>query len=599
MHAATGESTSSLLSAILLHSPGNEKGLGQLWAPISAALWCVANEYIKLSIPLTSLLISSRFSLSCPCNNTGTVSNMGDYAGSSNDVASTVYGHYKDFSSARRSNTELNVLEFIRGVHPDQHVTAVNKRYADLVTYANAGNAEAHLIRETNEVISSRLYAPPTTRMEGGDGKLGETVSFGLYKYTYKGNELQVYFISWQDTCGQFPMYFILTPKDKLIGKEHSPIADELIKAVGTWSSQPHEEIYVFDGGCWQKNHKLWEAVQSSSWDDVILDPAMKETFIKDVEGFFDSRHIYEEYSVPWKRGIILHGTPGCGKTISIKALMNSLQKRNVASMYVKSFEAQDGQQHAILNIFRLARNMAPCMLIFEDLDSLVADKVRSYFLNEVDGLENNDGILMIGSTNHLERLDPGIAKRPSRFDRKYHYKLPGERERILYCDYWRKKLQKNNNVDFHEDVSKVVAQLTEGFSFAYLKELFVQTLLALVGGRADADDEEDDAYVTVTDAAVEETKAVEGSARVMKKGESLESTAEKTEENEPSPANKIPEVEIPEHLKENSLMKILHKQTKVLWREMDNTDNDEIHGRSKIGGSDVVRRVRRVRRGT
>jgi len=56
--------------------------------------------------------------------------------------------------------------------------------------------------------------------------------------------------------------------------------------------------------------------------------------------------------------------------------------------------------------------------------------------LNEVDGLESNDGILMIGSTNHLERLDPGIAKRPSRFDRKYLFDDPNEGERELYAEY-------------------------------------------------------------------------------------------------------------------------------------------------------------------
>ena len=48
-----------------------------------------------------------------------------------------------------------------------------------------------------------------------------------------------------------------------------------------------------------------------------------------------------------------------------------------------------------------MARRTAPCLLLFEDVDSLVKDEVRSYFLNEIDGLENNDGILMIGSTNH------------------------------------------------------------------------------------------------------------------------------------------------------------------------------------------------------
>ena len=57
--------------------------------------------------------------------------------------------------------------------------------------------------------------------------------------------------------------------------------------------------------------------------------------------------------------------------------------------------------------------------LILEDLDSLINDKNRSFFLNQLDGLENNDGLLVIGSTNHYDRLDPAITKRPSRFDRK------------------------------------------------------------------------------------------------------------------------------------------------------------------------------------
>ena len=53
--------------------------------------------------------------------------------------------------------------------------------------------------------------------------------------------------------------------------------------------------------------------------------------------------------------------------------------------------------------IFTKARQVAPCLLILEDIDSLVGERVRSYFLNEVDGLESNDGILIIASTNHCE----------------------------------------------------------------------------------------------------------------------------------------------------------------------------------------------------
>jgi AAA+ superfamily predicted ATPase len=68
------------------------------------------------------------------------------------------------------------------------------------------------------------------------------------------------------------------------------------------------------------------------------------------------------------------------------------------------------GPEGALSEIFGKARQFAPCYLVLEDLDSIIDDTVRSYFLNEVDGIKNNDGIFMIGSTNHLERLDPGIS---------------------------------------------------------------------------------------------------------------------------------------------------------------------------------------------
>jgi transitional endoplasmic reticulum ATPase len=69
--------------------------------------------------------------------------------------------------------------------------------------------------------------------------------------------------------------------------------------------------------------------------------------------------------------------------------------------------------------VFNKARQLSPCVLVLEDLDSLVDDANRSFFLNQLDGLEGNDGLLVIGTTNHFDRLDPGISMRPSRFDRK------------------------------------------------------------------------------------------------------------------------------------------------------------------------------------
>ena len=184
----------------------------------------------------------------------------------------------------------------------------------------------------------------------------------------------------------------------------------------------------------------------------------------------------------------------GNGKTISIKATMHALSRLQspIPTLYVRSLSSYAGPEYAISAIFRKARQFAPCYLIFEDLDSIVTDSVRSYFLNEVDGLESNDGILMIGSTNHLEKLDPGISKRPSRFDRKYLFPNPDEAQRVEYCKFWRKKLDGSEDVEFPEVLDGAIASITDGFSFAYMQEAFVASLLAIAGEADDARNELD-----------------------------------------------------------------------------------------------------------
>lgn len=503
-----------------------------------------------------------------------------------------VYQSFKKHCSAPCVNTDLNVTVAIREAHAESHVTAISASTCDLVGFAKAGHLVANLRIEGDNFLRQRTYTPPATRLEGGHGELDDKVSFGFYDGEYSGEQFNFYVAKWRDEFFGRPVVnnFILSPKSSLDASAHSPFVDKLLLAASKWTSELHEEVYVFDSGDWDKSKPLWTAVQNSSWDDVILDPAMKETLISDVQNFFDSRSIYEEYAVPWKRGIIFHGTPGCGKTISIKALMNALGKREqpVASLYVKSFKSCGNiEEYSIREIFQKSRNMAPCMLIFEDLDSLVQDKLRSYFLNEVDGLENNNGILMIGSTNHLENLDPGISKRPSRFDRKYHFKIPGHAERVLYCEYWKKKLEKNNRVEFASEICDVVAKLTDGFSYAYLKELFVQTLLTIVGGRDQMVDEDE------VEKTAEKAKVVENSASLVVGEGKLESNAEDTkaaDETKEKEVNKeklqIPQVQIPDHLASNPLMRILHKQAIALWKDMDNTNDPEAGQKKEVPSS-------------
>jgi transitional endoplasmic reticulum ATPase len=205
----------------------------------------------------------------------------------------------------------------------------------------------------------------------------------------------------------------------------------------------------------------------------------------------------------------ILTRRTGNGKTISIKAMMNTLYSRPsgaVPTLYVKTLANIAGPEYALAQIFGKARAEAPCYLVFEDLDSVVQDRTRSFFLNEVDGLAANDGICMLGSTNHLDRLDPGLARRPSRFDRKYYFPNPSFDERVAYAEFWRSKLAADKSVsaadhvdgdaghvEFPKAMCKAIAAITNGFSFAYIQEAFVAALL-VIAGRSEQEQRQDNA---------------------------------------------------------------------------------------------------------
>ncbi|KAL5424679.1 hypothetical protein PMIN04_003062 [Paraphaeosphaeria minitans] len=521
-----------------------------------------------------------------------------------------VFDAFSEHAGQQRTETKQRVLNIIRKQYPQHHVTVVDSGSCSLLEFAAAGKATYSHEADDETFNATRQWKPVGSGVEKKmhPGSLQDEFHFARFSYEWDGKKFLLFHLIYQDPF-QSPTrcFYILHSRtangDANVDEGHCAETDTLILAAGKWTSLLHEEIWVFDNGYWEKSKELWKAVEGSSWDDVILDPDMKTGLIQDVQGFFENQAIYAQYAVPWKRGIILHGVPGNGKTVSIKALINSLYARpdQVSSLYVKSFETKcNTEQYSIRQIFQQARRCAPCLLIFEDLDSLVDDNIRSYFLNEVDGLESNDGILMIGSTNHLHKLDPAIAKRPSRFDRKYHFRLPGEKERTLYAEYWRQKLlRRNDGLEFPEELCGVVAQLTEGFSFAYLKELFVMALLSLVRGFKGDDFEIVDA-AEAESAPEDEAPSAEGGAAVVeekKEGDVCEckkkcdkcgkavvegfdaktkSAEKKEKEKEATKKHVVPTVEIPEHLNENLLLKVVRHQIRILIAEMDNTEPEK-----------------------
>jgi SpoVK/Ycf46/Vps4 family AAA+-type ATPase len=122
------------------------------------------------------------------------------------------------------------------------------------------------------------------------------------------------------------------------------------------------------------------------------------------------------------------------------------------------------------------ARKTTPCVVVFEDLDTLIDKRNRSFFLNEMDGFATNTGILVLATTNYPEKLDSAILDRPSRFDRKYYFELPAAKERRAYIEMWNGSLE--IDLRLSEKVIAQIVEQTDGFSYAYMKELFLSSMM-------------------------------------------------------------------------------------------------------------------------
>jgi SpoVK/Ycf46/Vps4 family AAA+-type ATPase len=239
-------------------------------------------------------------------------------------------------------------------------------------------------------------------------------------------------------------------------------------------------EILVYDGGYWYKDRELFEAIKNSNIDNLILPHALKQEIREDLARFFAARDTYERYGIPWKRGILLIGPPGNGKTHAVKALINETRK---ACLYVKSFKACWGTEHdSICRVFKQARRTTPCIVVLEDLDSLIDKSNRSFFLNELDGFAENTGVVILATTNHPDQIDSAIIDRPSRFDRKYFFELPSRAGRRIYFERWQGSVDPDLRLP-PDSLSKAAA-MTDGFSFAYLKELCLSAMMSWMSDR-------------------------------------------------------------------------------------------------------------------
>ncbi len=318
-------------------------------------------------------------------------------------------------------------------------------------------------------VSESAVHAQARTDWARSDRALREEFENAWLKVHWRGHLLDVLLISWSQG-GDRSRHFWIVADDR-------SVAETFFREVCEWSLDVRGEILVFSRGGWEKSAALLDAIRAATFDSLVLPAGLLAELEQDLPRFFASRELYDRYRVPWKRGVLLIGPPGNGKTHAVKALVNRV---GVPCLYVRTFNAKYSTvDENIRRVFERARKVAPCVVVLEDLDSLVDAKSRSVLLNELDGFAENTGVAVLATTNHPDRLDPALLDRPSRFDRKFTFELPGLDERRAFVVAWNASLDPDARLS--EAGVGAIAGATEGYSFAYLKELLVSSLMAWI----------------------------------------------------------------------------------------------------------------------
>ena len=222
------------------------------------------------------------------------------------------------------------------------------------------------------------------------------------------------------------------------------------------------------------------------TWDDIGGLESLKDELREAIEWPLKHKEAFDHLDVSSPKGILLHGPPGTGKTLIAKAVAKMTESNFINIKGPELLSKWVGEsEKGVREIFRKARQAAPCIIFFDELDSLVprrgssfdshvTENVVSQILTEIDGLEELHNVLIIGATNRLDIIDPALL-RPGRFDRIIEVPKPDTNSREHIFRIHTKKKPLADDVDF-----KRLVELTDGFTGADIAE--VCNRAALIG---------------------------------------------------------------------------------------------------------------------
>ncbi len=187
----------------------------------------------------------------------------------------------------------------------------------------------------------------------------------------------------------------------------------------------------------------------------------------------------FEAFGMEPSRGVLFYGPPGCGKTLMAKAVANECQANFISVKGPELLNAYFGESEAnVRMVFERARSAAPCVLFFDELDSIAVargssnsssgamDRVINQLLTEIDGVGGKKNVFVIGATNRPDIIDAALM-RPGRLDQLMYIPMPdyGSRLAILKATFKKAKMSEGSDLEY-------LAECLEGYTGADISEV-------------------------------------------------------------------------------------------------------------------------------
>lgn len=354
--------------------------------------------------------------------------------------------------------TRRNVEAFLGSGHIVDIPLSAPRYYCDLAAWALERQREEKGW-DAEQVIGHRVRQARYTRVSVAPGQAEVLLQAGILFLKRGGVPLVV--------------YVDLDPSDKadvvvVTSEEHRDHAVDFARALDERIAA--RQLY--------RGHNLefsgtmtFLELAPRTWDDIALPDSTRDAIIAHTTRFLSRAPTLEPHGISPRRGLLLTGKPGTGKTLVCKALMNT-------SPGITCIVAHTGSlMHPVFvdELYKVAADLSPSIVFLEDIDLVGQGRIRSHYssadalsrlLFALDGVQDCRNVVTVATTNWLEILDEALADRPSRFDRVISIDPPDAAQRRNYLTYLARQLP------LPPDILEHLVESTAGLTPAQIQEV-------------------------------------------------------------------------------------------------------------------------------